>query len=173
MSELRPPARPHPRTAEIIGKFAVGRDRLRVYEDVIARQPTPRMFESAHTDIADGLAYTIDGVLIAINRTASSNPAGLSVVYPFVKQAANFPIPTETELRKLLAALPTETRLRDVIDTRRRSVHNYASVEYVSPDVVAEAHRGVMSFWAAATIVVYPITGPVPLAGAFGATPGA
>ena len=48
-------------TPQITGKFALGRDRLRVYEDIGSRDPTSRMYESAHTDIADGLAYTVAG----------------------------------------------------------------------------------------------------------------
>lgn len=171
MSTLEPPKRPHARRTDVIGKMAVGRDRIRVYEDILNRNPTPRMFESAHTDIADGLVYTVDGVMISINRTAASNPAALSIVYPIVKAASSFPLPSESQLRAILSALPSETRLREVIDTRRRSVHKYTSVKYVDPAVVKEAHDGVLAFWTAATIAIYPLVGPTELPGAAGTTP--
>jgi hypothetical protein len=164
---LRPPDRQHPRRADIVGKIAVGRDRLRVYEDIVLRNPTERMLESAHTEIADGLVYTIEATMISISRTAASNPAALSVVYPLVQQAARFPIPSEAILRAILANWPSEGRLREIIDARRRSVHAYTSVEYVTPDVVAAAHQGVLAFWTATTIAIFPIVGATGIPGAF------
>ena len=125
------------------------------------------MLESAHTDIADGLVYTVDGFMLALGRTASSNPAALSIVYPYVKRAASFPIPTEAQLRAVLEKLPTEAQLREIVDARRRSVHKYQKIEYAKPEVVAKAYQGVLAFWTAATIAVYPITGPLSLPGAF------
>jgi len=50
----------------------------------------------------------------------------------------------------VLSHLPTETRLREIMDTRRRSVHVHKQIEYTSPAEVTPAHRGVLAFFAAA-----------------------
>ena len=150
--------------ADIDGKIGLGRDRIAVFEDIVQRDPTPRMIESAHTDLADGLVYTIAGVLLALRRNEGqyrSNVEALAHVYPYVSavaQVTSAPLPTEAQLRSVLSHLPTETRLREILDTRRRSVHRYEQVTYTALPVAEDAYRGFLAFWTASTALVAKTT---------------
>lgn len=69
-------------------------------------------------------------------------------------------------MRAILAALPTETTLREILHIRDNSIHNYAQIEYTPVPEVQLAYGQVLAFWTAATALPVPIIGPLGIDGA-------
>ncbi len=145
-----------PRQAAIRGKFEVAIDRIATYVDVAAREPTPRMLEAVYASLADGINYTVEGVLFVMGRQSSQYrgaPAALAAAYPTVA-AAGKAMPAEATLRQIITRVPPEADLREVIERRNASVHQYANVRYVSPADVYQAFVDARSFYAAAVAML-------------------
>jgi len=153
---------PEFKTTNIRGKLEVARDRLRVYEDVLTRDPTSRMIESAHTDIADAINYTVDGFLMVMGKDRGqyrNNLEALGAAYPYVDAAVQQSLPALESLQAILEHFPTETKLGSIIIARASSVHEYGKVIYTPQETAQEAYDQVFAFWAGAVIATQRVPG--------------
>jgi hypothetical protein len=152
---------PPDRTAAIRGKLTLAFDRLLTYDDILARDPTPRMLEASFTSLADAINYTVEGILFVMGRAAgqyANAPAALAAAYPPIAQAGR-QVPPESRLRRIITHVPPEAALRQTITRRNASVHLDPDIRYMPVSEVEQAHADALAFWGAAVAVLAGVPG--------------